>query len=88
MPAADPEPESVLDATRQLLTRTRRTGTPGGQAALVLARRIDMGDDSGSSIAALVKQLQATLAEVTRDADTTTSPLDELRARRAQKKAR
>ena len=86
LPVAEPEPESVFDATRQVLRRADRIGTPAGQAALVLAMRLDSGEDSGSGMAALAKQLQAMIAEVTRDAKTTTSPLDELRARRAAKK--
>ncbi len=87
LPAAKPEPESVYDATERALSEAGRLGTPGGQAALVLAARIDSREDSGAGIAAMVKQLQATIAEVTKDARTTVSPLDELRARRARKKA-
>lgn len=85
-PPPDPEPESVFEATRQVLRNAGRMGTPAGQAALVLALRLDSGEDSGSGLAALAKQLQSTIAEVTKDAKTTTTPLDELRARRAAKK--
>ncbi len=56
-----------------------------GQAALVLARRLDADVDTGSALAAVVKQLQTTLDEVLRGSRHTAPDLlrDELARRRA-----
>jgi hypothetical protein len=60
---------------------------PLGQAALVLAARIDANQDSGGAIAAMAKQLASTLSAATAGANVVASPVDELRARRAAKRA-
>ena len=78
---------SVYTATRQKLAEADRESTPLGQAALVLAARIDANQDAGAAIAAMAKQLAATLGEATAGANVVASPVDELRARRAAKRA-
>lgn len=91
LPAADPEAAAtagpVEAATAKALAEAERIDTPLGQAALALARRIDQpGIDTGSAVAALVRQLEATLATATRGASAATSPQqlqDELARRRA-----
>ncbi|MEI8082707.1 MAG: hypothetical protein WCI74_12765, partial [Actinomycetes bacterium] len=60
--------------------------TVGGAVALLLAERLDSGTDSGSAIATLAKQLQATLADALRGTKVKDSPLDELRRRRDGKR--
>lgn len=52
----------ISDATAAALEAAGRTETPLGQLALRLALRIDVGgDESGSAIAAMSKELRATL---------------------------
>jgi len=84
----DPEPpHTITEATRRQLAEVGREHSPMGMTALVLAGKLDRGEDSGSGMAALARQLAATIQEATRDAKQAASPLDELRARRAAKKA-
>ena len=86
--ALTPQPrESVRDATLAQLTEAEREGTTLGVTALALAGRIDSGQDSGSALAALAKQLESTLESATKGANVVASPMDELRARRAAKHA-
>lgn len=77
----------VYVATLQTLTDADRALTPLGAAALTLARRLDSpGADTGSAIAAVARQLEATLTAATRGAGAATAPgklQDELAARRA-----
>lgn len=91
LPAAGPSnisAGSVEVATERALTAVERVDTPLGQACLVLARRLDAsGSDNGSAVAALAKQLEATLASATRGSGAASSPQqlqDELAARRAR----
>ena len=78
---------SVIQATRAVLTDTGRLHTPMGAAAMVLAEHIDTGEQSGSALSSMVKQLSAALAEATANAKTEANPVDELRAKRDQKRA-
>lgn len=60
------EPVSSGDLTRSTLARLTELGeadSPQGQAALVLARALDAG--AGMAAAAFVKELRATLKELT-----------------------
>ncbi len=74
------------------LERVGRLNTALGQAAVLLARRLDGSSrDTGSAVAALARQLQATLAAATANVGDEASPLDrardELAARRARRGA-
>ena len=83
-----PSPGGVLAATSALLTSCDRIETPLGQAALVLAKRIDANEDSGTAMASMTKQLESTLVSATANAEEqTTTALDELRVRRDAKRA-
>lgn len=90
-PAAAPAPAGeeagpVEAAAVKQLEEAGRLDTPLGQAALVLARRLDRTTmDTGSAIAGVVKQLEATLAAATAGAKQAEDPVDELRKRRDQK---
>lgn len=79
---------SVESATREALSAAGRLTTPMGQAALVLARRLDdPGLDTGSAVAAVARQLEAVLATATKGAASSTAPgqlRDELAERRAK----
>lgn len=79
--------ESLSKATLAALEEAGRTDTPAGRAALLLARRLDMTTaDTGSSIAALVREHRATLAAALANAQTG-DRVDELKERRDRKRA-
>lgn len=73
---------SVLGSVRKELDAIGKAETPSGAAALVLAARLDAGEDPGSAMAALAKELRATMLELTRTAPAAKDPVDELRKRR------
>ena len=79
--------DSLTKATLAALQEADRAETPGGRAALLLARRLDMTTaDTGSSIAALVREHRATLAAALANAQTG-DQVDELKERRDRKRA-
>ncbi len=88
-PAPQPEAPSagVYAATLARVTAGGVEGSESAQAALVLAARIDAGLDSGASIAAMVRQLHATMAVAMENAERAADPIDELRRRRAARRA-
>ena len=73
------------------LRAVERDATTLGQAALALARRVDVGRDTGAGLASLVKQLEATMRAATADVRSEASPVDKMRddlaARRAARGA-
>lgn len=73
---------SVAAATRAELDAVGRADSVAGQAALTLAARIDAQAETGAALAALVKQLHATMAVATANTSESLDVLDELRARR------
>jgi len=78
----------VLSATRADLHAAGRLGGPLGQAALLLAGRLDRSErEPGTSLAALVREHRAALAEAVRGAKRAVDPVDELRARRDSRRA-
>jgi hypothetical protein len=88
--AAEPRtpsgPGEVEQATGEALRAVGRLGTPLGQVAVVLARRLDHpGADTGSALSAVARQLQVAMEAVTADVRPAMDPLDELRARRDRK---
>jgi hypothetical protein len=88
--AAEPRtpsgPGAVEQATGEVLRAVGRLGTPLGQVAVVLARRLDHpGADTGSALSAVARQLQVAMEAVTADVRPAMDPLDELRARRDRK---
>jgi hypothetical protein len=90
--ATDPAPDADLSAAVLAeLEAAGRVHTAAGQSALTLARRIEAGQDTGSAIAALNKEMRATLAEAVTGANVATSALqqrrDELAALRAARRA-
>lgn len=59
-----------------------------GQLALVLANRIETGDDTGAALAQMVRQLRETMASALSSAEPeAVDPLDELRAKRERRGA-
>lgn len=83
-----PVEESVSEAVRGELGAAGRLASPTGRAVLALARRIDGGSrESGASLAALVKEFRASMAEALKGAEQAADPLDELRVRRERKRS-
>lgn len=72
--------------TRRHLAEVDRETSVLGQTALVLARRLDYGRDTGAALASVAKQLEATLSSATKGVALAADPLDELRARRDRKR--
>lgn len=80
--------ESLAAAARGELAAVGRDRTAAGQAVLVLARRIDANSaESGSSLAAMVREFRAALAGALEGAGEAVDPVDELRARRDRKRS-
>jgi len=73
---------SLMAAVRAALEPVDRASSPAGVASLILAARIDTGTESGPAIAALTKQLHASLAEALRDTAASGDAVDELMERR------
>lgn len=83
----DDVPLTVYAVTVDELRKAGKVGTVGGQSALALARRIDNPTlDTGSALAGMVKQLEATMAGVLADKDDDGDELDELRRRREERR--
>ena len=84
-------PGGLTAATTAKLDAAGRLDGPEGQAALILACRIDLSPfsaETGASVAALVRQLHATLAEALAGATKTGDPVeDELRTARERRRA-
>lgn len=84
----EPVPMSVYQATKDELLKAGKVGTVAGQSALALAARIDTPAlDTGSALAGMVKQLEATLAGVLAVKDDSGDELDELKRRREERRA-
>ena len=74
---------TLVSTTRSELTAAGRLNSSLGQAAMLLARRLESEEvDTGSSIAALVREHRAALAEATAGAVVVADPLDQMSAAR------
>lgn len=87
MPTTQPAEARVVEATRRELVDADRLETALGQAALVLARRVESDRDTGSAAAAVTREWRATLAEATKGAGAQASPLDRARDELAKRRA-
>jgi hypothetical protein len=81
--AVEPPPGRLSAATRAELAAVSRVESSAGQQALMLAERLDAGQDTGSGIAALSRELRATMVVAMADAHRVESELDKLRRRNA-----
>lgn len=77
---------SVLAATRAELVALGKLDSPLGAVALTLAARLDQGQDPGSAMAAMAKELRVTMAELGRTGQAAADPVDELRRRREERR--
>lgn len=87
-PDAEPVSEGTTRATQAALEAANRLDDPSGQAALVLARRIDQNTDNGSGMAALVREHRTTLQAALANAHENADPIDQLRTMRDAKRRR
>ena len=79
---------SLTVATADELAVAGRLNTAAGVSALLLAVRLDTTTaDTGSSIAALVREHRAALAKAVEGAATIADPVDELRRLRDAKRS-
>ena len=85
-PDAPGQPGDLSVSVRAELERVGRESSALGVSVLVLAARIDSGQESGSALAALNRELRATLAEALRGEQQSgvSSMRDELADRRAK----
>lgn len=73
----------ALDAVTAELRAANMLTSHQGQIALGLARRFDIGDDTGAALAQVARQLRETMASALAAAvPVAVDPLDELRAKR------
>lgn len=81
--------ESVRAAVVAELDKAGQRGSVHGRAALALADRIDRGGfaDTGSSLAALVRELRSTIDAALASAEVV-GPVDELRRKRLERLGR
>lgn len=84
----DAKVATLVSATRAELTAAGRLGSSLGQAAMLLARRLESEEvETGSSIAALVREHRAALAEATAGAVIVEDPLDQMAAARLARRS-
>ncbi|MFI2278258.1 hypothetical protein ACH45F_38460 [Catenuloplanes sp. NPDC020197] len=86
-----PSAESVaragpVGATLERLTNAGRESTPEGEIALTLAAALAEGGHTASGLAALAKELRATLAAALEGAPVEPDLVDELKERRARRR--
>jgi hypothetical protein len=79
-------PAGLESVTMRELETAGRLDTVLGQAALVLARRLESPHETGASVASMSKQLRETLVDALKGARQVADPLDEIRARRDSKR--
>jgi hypothetical protein len=89
--AAPPSPSEplavVAETTRKTLEAAKRANTPLGAIALELARNLADGGHTAAGLAALSKELRATLDAALAGAPIADDEVDELAARRVRKAA-
>lgn len=78
---------TCLESVAAVLAEAGRASHPSGVAALAIARRIDAGPESSAGLAALAKQLQSSLDVALARVEVEADPLDELKARREQRRS-
>ncbi|MGZ0231122.1 hypothetical protein [Streptomyces sp. H49] len=81
--------DSLVSAARAELVAVGRESTAAGRAVLALARRIDSSTmEPGSSLAALIREFRASMAEAVKGAEKAADPVDALRAKKDELRAR
>ncbi|MBZ5736482.1 hypothetical protein K8Z61_18480 [Nocardioides sp. TRM66260-LWL] len=83
-----PPVTGLVEVVRQELRRAGKELTPAGQQALIVADRMTVPQETGSSISALSKELTALLALAVGKAAAPASTTDEVKAKRDEKRTR
>jgi hypothetical protein len=78
-------PAALVEAVTSELEAAGRLNSSLGQQGILLAARIGAPFDTGSSIAAVSKELRVVMTKALKDTQLGTDPLDQLRARRLSK---
>lgn len=79
---------SVVSVVTAELTEAGMLDSHQGQAALLLAQRLESGDDTGAAMAQMVRQLQQTMTSALAAVEPAeVDPVDELRSRRESRGA-
>ena len=80
----------IEKATRAELVRLGRLDSDVGATALKLAERLDVAtaEEPGSALAAVAKELRATMAEARQTGTPKADPADDLARKRAERQAR
>ena len=79
---------SIVSVTTAELTEAGMLDSHQGQAALLLAHRLESGEDTGAAMAQMVRQLQLTMASALASVEPDeVDPVDELKARRESRGA-
>lgn len=92
MPTVTPEVAQLLvSQLSKIVTDELVAGgvldTSPGQAALLLAQRMELGTtDTGSAVAAMSRELRSLMAEALGKTETAADPMDELKARRESRR--
>ena len=88
-PISPPEPAEtgLVAETRRALEEAEALATVQGQAALLLAQRLERAVDTGSAMASLARQLSAAMTEALAAGTPKADALDELAVRRRNKAA-
>lgn len=68
-PVNEGERRGLLHAVRMELRAARSEDSAAGQAALLLAERVEFGENSGSAVAAMVRQMHESLTLATAGAE-------------------
>ncbi len=86
VPKPAPVVAGLVDATKRELSDAEATDTTAGQAALLLADRIEFGSEKGAGLAALVKQHGECMARaIAGQPEKATDPLDDLQRKREER---
>ena len=78
----------LVAAVEAELDAAGRRGSVAGQAALLLAHRVESGRDGGSAVASLARQLVLTMGEALAGAHVPESPLQRIRDELADRRRR
>lgn len=77
----------ILASTEAELRASGVLDSAFGQAAVMIAQRLEAGTDNGSGVAALVRQWQSMMAAALAKEEAEADPLDELAEKRRQRRS-
>jgi hypothetical protein len=81
-----PRRKLIATTVRAELEAAGKTDSALGAVALTLAGRLDAGEDPGTAVASMAKELRAIMLELTRGGTVVADPVDELQRRRRERR--